>query len=90
MYYNNTDDVRSEIEDELINGIVEVSKKVSTGNYPDMDFGILMDETEGYIKKNWSYIYAFLVRQPNLRFIQKWKEAIKENFSKRYPDKNHA
>ena len=49
-----------------------------------------MDETEGYIKKNWSYIYAFLVRQPNLRFIQKWKEAIKENFSKRYPDKNHA
>lgn len=89
-YYNNTDDVMGEIEDELINGIVEVSKRVSAGNYPEMDFGIFMDETEAYIKENWSYIYAFLVRQPNLRFIRKWKDAIRRNFSKRYPDKNHA
>ena len=49
-----------------------------------------MNETESYIKEHWTYIYAFLVRQPNLRFIQKWKDAIKQNFSRRYPDKRHV
>ncbi len=89
-YYNNTDEVRCEIEDELINGLLEVSKEVSAGNYPDMDFDFFMDETEAYIKGNWTNIYVFLVRQPNMRFIRKWKDAIKQNFSRRYPDKNHA
>ena len=89
-YYNNTDEVRCEIEDELINGLLEVSKVVSAGSYPDMDFEIFMNETETYIKGNWTNIYSFLVRQPNLRFIRKWKDAIKQNFGKRYPDKNHA
>lgn len=28
-YYNNTDEVRCEIEDELINGLLEVSKEIS-------------------------------------------------------------
>ena len=52
-----------------------------------------MDETEMYIREHWSEIDAFLVRQPNLRFIRKWKEAIKANFCRRYPEKqqlNHA
>ena len=89
-YYNNTDEVRCEIEDELISGIVAVSQEVAAGNYPDMDFEIFMDETEEYIRKNWVYIHAFLVEQPNHRFIRKWKDAIKENFGKSYPDKVHA
>lgn len=86
-YYDNTDDVRSEVEDDLIKGLLKVSEDVSFGNLPDMDFSRFMDEIEEYIKDNWTYIYAFLVRQPNLRFMWKWKDAIIMNFRKRYPQK---
>ncbi len=89
-YYNNTDEVRCEIEDSLIGGLLAVAETISAGNFPDMDMEIFMNETENYIKEHWSAIYAFLVRQPNLRFIRKWKDAIKQNFSRRYPDKQHA
>ncbi len=88
-YYSNTDDVRQEIEVELIRGLVDVAERIAGGNYPEMDFSIFMDETEKYIKEHWPDIYAFLVRQPNLRFIRKWKDAIKKNFGRRYPEKQH-
>ena len=88
-YYSNTDDVRQEIEDDLIRGLVDISEKTAAGNYPDMDFSLFMDETEKYIKEHWSEIYAFLVRQPNFRFIRKWKDAMKMNFRRRYPEKRH-
>lgn len=86
-YFNNTDEVKEQIEDELIGGLLAVAENVSSGNYPDMDFSIFMDETEKYIKEHWTEIYAFLIRQPNLRFMRKWKDAIKLNFRRRYPEK---
>lgn len=46
-----------------------------------------MDEIEEYIKDHRTAIYAFLVRQPNLRFIRKWKDVTIMNFQKRYPPK---
>ena len=84
-YFENTDDVRCEIEDEIIDGILKVTADISNGDLPDMDFSLFMDAVEFYIKGHWSSIYAFLVAQPNLRFIRKWKDAIKMNFAKRYP-----
>jgi hypothetical protein len=51
-----------------------------------MDFHVFLEELEKYIKENWTYIYAFLVTQPDLKFMRKWKDAIKSNFSKKYPD----
>ena len=53
----------------------------------------IRNETEQYIRDNWSDISLFLVRQPNLRFIRKWKDAIIANFFRRHPKmrnvKNH-
>lgn len=86
-YYRNTDEVRQEIEDDLIRGLLDISDRIAAGNFPDMDFSLFMDETERYIREHWSDIRAFLVCQPNLRFIRKWKEAIKANFRRRYPEK---
>jgi len=88
-YFSNTDDVRVEIEDDILKGLSDMTDYISGGRLPDMDFSLYMDAVESYIKENWSYIYAFLVLQPNLRFIRKWKDAIKLNFSRRYPDKQH-
>lgn len=84
-YYRNTDEVRCEIEDILVDGLKEVSDRVSEGNLTNMDFTIFMDAIEVYIRAHWQPIYAFLVNQPNARFIRKWKDAIKQNFSQRYP-----
>ena len=86
-YYNNTNDVKEEIETELINGLIYVSQTVSGGNLPNMDFPTFMDAVEAFIKDHWSDIFAFLVCQPNLRFMRKWKDAIKANFRMRYPEK---
>ncbi len=43
-YYNNTDDVRQEIEDDLIRGLLEISDMIAAGNYPDMDFSIFLQK----------------------------------------------
>ena len=89
-YFNNTDEVRCEIEDELLRGLIAVSEKVSGGEMAGMDFTVFMDETEQYIRNNWSDIYLFLVRQPNHRFIRKWKDAIIAIFFRRYPGMAHS
>jgi AcrR family transcriptional regulator len=92
-YFDNTDEVRSEIEDELIRGLIAVAEKVSGGDPEGMDFTAFMDETEPYIRDHWQDIYLFLAGQPNLRFIRKWKDAIMANYFKRNPKmlkgKNH-
>ena len=86
-YFNNTDDVRRAVEDDILQGLETITASISEGNLPDMDFALFMDAVEEYIKAHWSSIHAFLVIQPNLRFIRRWKDAIKMNFRKRYPEK---
>jgi AcrR family transcriptional regulator len=86
-HFSNTDDVRQEVENDLIHGLIAVAENVAGGNFQQMDFSRFMDEIERYIKEHWSDVYAFLVGQPNFRFMRKWKDAIKVNFSRRYPDK---
>ena len=89
-YFNNTDDVRREIEDDIIRELEAVTMSVSAGSLPDMDFARFMDAVEAYLKERWSDIRAFLVVQPNLRFTRKWKDLIKLHFRKRYPEKKQS
>lgn len=88
-YYQNIDDVKSEIENNLISGITQIALNVSKGNMKTMNFSIFLSQTMDYIKKNWREIYVFLIIQPNTRFILKWKEAIKKHFLLRFPEKNN-
>lgn len=89
-YYENIDDVKEDIEHNLIMGIIEIAIKLSKGNMPEMDFSLFFSAIMDYIKEHWNEIYAFLIIQPNARFILKWKEAIKKHFSLRFPQKNNA
>lgn len=86
-YYDNIDSIRTEIEDELIGSLMEITDSVSQGNLSEMNFNAFLNETERYIKQHWSSFSAFLIQQPNIRFINKWKASIKHNFSRRYPEK---
>lgn len=86
-YYSNLDEVKEEIENELIDRLEEVAPARFNGDYENMDFRAYLMEIQKVIKDHWSYFYIFLIRQPDLRFIGKWKESIKTNFLRKYPEK---
>lgn len=88
-YFNNMDEVLESVENEILDGLRMMTDSISKGNLSDMDFSQYMDAVELYIKDHWDIIYAFLVVQPNSRFIRKWKDAIQLNFQRRYPDKRN-
>ena len=85
-HYRNVDDVLLEVEDGLLAGLAEITERVSGGDLPNMDFGAFMGETFGFIKANWRDFRALLVVQPDARFVAKWKDAVKANFARRYPE----
>lgn len=51
-YFENTDDVRCAIEDDIISGLKGVMEDISKGDLPGMDFNVYMDAIESYIKNN--------------------------------------
>jgi len=85
-YYRNVDDVLIEVENGLLGGLAEVTERVSGGDLPSMDFAVFLDETFSFIRRNWSDFHALLVDQPDARFVARWKDAIKANFARRYPE----
>ena len=53
-----------------------------------MNLNVFFAQTLDYIKSHWEENYAFLVAQPNLAYIAKWKDAIKYHFRLRFPEKD--
>lgn len=86
-YYENTDELKEDIENDLIRGLDSVALDTSQGNMPKMDFSLFFANTMDYIKEHWEDIHAFLITQPNFRFITKWKSAIKQHLRLRYPER---
>ena len=86
-YYENLGDLKAEIEDDLIDGILDMAKEKSNGNLENIDLEDYFGAVLAYIKGNWDVNYAFLVKQPNFAYISKWKEAIKYHFKLRFPSK---
>lgn len=87
-YYNNLGALKAEIEDELIGGILEIAKIAAEGNFVGMDLNAFFSRVLEYIRCHWDENYAFLVAQPNLAYIAKWKDAIKYHFKLRFPGKS--
>lgn len=84
-HYRNIDDVLLEVEDGLLAGLAEVTERVSGGDLSNMDFADFLDQTFGFIRERWHDFHALLVGQPDARFVARWKEAVKANFARRYP-----
>lgn len=89
-HYQNTDEVLRAIEDKLIGGLRSVAAAVSGGDMQTMDFDHFLDETMAYVKAHWNAFSALLVAQPDRRFEDKLKAAIKLHFAMRYPGKKRA
>ncbi len=89
-YYDNLESLKAEIEDELIGGILDIAKATAAGDFTGMELNLFLSRTLDYIKSHWEENYAFLVSQPNLAYIAKWKGAVKYHFNLRFPEKGSA
>lgn len=85
-HYRNIAEVRQEIEDGLIDGLMDVITSASEGDLAGVDFADVLDAIFGFVRENQEWISVFLVTQPSNRFIGKWKDAIKGNLAVRYPE----
>lgn len=81
--YQNIDEVKSDIEDSIIDGICNASKNIYTE-----DSEKYFVQTMEYIKENHLTFYAFLVAQPNSRFIKKFKIEIMNHFEENFIKKS--
>ncbi len=89
-YYDNLGELKSEIETELIGGILEIAKSTVRDDIKENDLRIFFSRTLDYIGEHWEENYAFLSAQPNMSYIAKWKNAIKYHFELCFPEKVSA
>lgn len=82
-YYDNITDLQEDIENNLIYNLLKLNNDfINTDivSEEDLDF---FKNTMYYVTKNREIFYTFLICKPNIRFISKWKEAIKYHFWER-------
>lgn len=78
-YYRNLDEVKQQIEDEILNGLNFEIAKISPQN-KSLRFKAAMH----FLQKHKTHVRAFLIEQPNNSFREKWKNCIKLNFLNHY------
>lgn len=86
-YYQNLDELRTEIETALLNGLTDITNEFHEKDLSLIDLHDFFGYTMRYIEENWNVMYAFLIQQPNLRFIDLWKTNIKKHFRVHYSEK---
>lgn len=75
-YYQNTDEVLEDIENDLMAGLNHVADVISEGNLPDMDFNLFLGETMRFVKGRWDG-WFFTIRMKTLSRLLK---SSTENF----------
>lgn len=86
-YYSHLGALKTEIEDELISGMLEIARVTAKDCFERIDLFVFFEKTLKYIQDHWNENYAFLVSQPNLSYISKWKDGIKYHFALYFPEK---
>ena len=85
-YYDNLGDLKAEIENTLVGGILEIAKSIKQERFSERDLNVFFSLTLDYVKSHWNENYAFLVARPNFDYISKWKDAVKYHFGLRFPE----
>ena len=84
-YYDVIDDCLLEIENRRIQEILALNDKLQgQESIQEMDLSFY-ENTVNYIKDNHKILYLFLIKRPNYRFINKWKDGIKYHLYSRMP-----
>lgn len=82
-YYQNTVDVIEEIEDQLISDMRERTLAITTDKFENAESLSFIQEYCDYISSHLEVFKAFLVIQPNARFINKWKASTIDHIETR-------
>ena len=78
-YYQNIDEVKTEIENCTVSGIRSACESIYSGD-TEKQFMSAME----YMNSNKNVFYAFLVAQPDIRFIEKFKAEIAAHFEENF------
>lgn len=85
-YYDVIDDCLLEIENRRIQEILALNERLKgQERIQELDLSFY-ENTVNYIKDNHKLLYLFLVKRPNYRFINKWKDGIKYHLYSRMPE----
>ncbi len=88
-YYANIDELKSDMETSFLNGLRDLLLRFPEKDFAFIDLHEFLKHSMVYIEDNWDTVYAFLVIQPDTRFIDKWKAYIKEHFRMHYSEKQN-
>ena len=83
-YFSNIDELKTDIETTLLDGLRDLISNFQGKDLSLIDLHDFLRYSMAYIENNWEEIYAFLIIQPNVRFIEQWKTNIKEHFKLHY------
>lgn len=83
-YYQNIDELLEEIENQQTQNLIFLNMGFMDRNEADDNNMEIFIGTLDYIMQRKELYEALLVKQPDYRFIQKWKGAIKYHFWNRY------
>lgn len=76
-YYGNTDDLLAEVEDEHVRAINALNAPVADPQVDEVEDMRFYAKTLIYVTGNEDDFRALLVTNPDVRFMNKWKDAIK-------------
>lgn len=82
-YYNNVDSVLEDIENDMLYKLAHLNKELMNRNIKEKDETEFYQETLELLNNNRKTFYTLLVANPDYRFIEKWKRAMKYHFWER-------
>lgn len=83
-YYQNSSEVIEDIENCIITDLLYINSSFRDLDIVDDDSLDFFKDTLEYISTRQDVFLALLIKQPDVSFINKWKNCIKYNFYERY------
>ncbi len=82
-YYQNIDDVLTEIEDRLVFTLLHQNPEIMARGINEEEQVQFYAQTLKYVSENKESFYTLLISNADFRFMEKWKSAIKYHFWER-------
>lgn len=89
-YYQSIDDILAEIEDQLIGTITRQNEKIMSKDYRTEEDLRFYQQTMDFVNEHHEIFEIFLISNPDYRFQEKWKRAIKYHLWERLPSFHKA
>lgn len=89
-YYQSIDDILEEIEDQLIGTLISQNEKIMSKEYSSEEDLHFYQQTMDFVNEHHEIFEIFLITNPDYRFQEKWKNAIKYHLWERLPSFHRA